>query len=274
MSDKPQLHYSGLDLLSKCGVAFERRYVLGERMPATSHIHVGKGVDQSANRNLSSKIETATLLPVAQVLDVARDAVRASIEKEGLALTPDEQGMTEAAAADGAVDKAVRLARAHAEKLAPKLHPQRVQAEWSLEIPGFPFDIVGTRDLDETDGTVRDLKTSKKSPNKNAAEVSDQLTLYSLAKYTIDKAMPPAVALDTIVDLKTGIKIDTKLSTRDKVDFTVMLNRLENAAVVLDKGAFTPARQSDWWCSLAWCPYAQTCRFFRKPKSVFIEGDE
>jgi PD-(D/E)XK nuclease superfamily len=275
-SRRPQMHISGIDRLFSCGIAFEKRYILNERKPATSYLHVGKGVDEAANLNLQNKIDTKTLLPVAQVVDVARDAVRHSIESDGLALTPDEIGMTEKAAGDAAVDKAVRLTEAHAKILAPRLKPKRVQAKFSLEIPGFPFDVVGTRDLDDEDDATRDLKTSKKSPPKLAAEQSDQLTLYALSRAIIEKvALPVKVALDYVVDLKRETKVAPPLeSTRDRDDFQVILNRFEAAARVLESGAFTPARQTDWWCNLRWCEYAPTCKYFRSPKSMVLEEGE
>lgn len=269
---KPQLHFSGLDLLWKCGIAFEFRHIQKLRMPPSSAVHVGKGVDQAANSNLTSKIETEQLLPTEEVLDIARDTVRFSFQEEGALLMPDEPN--EKTACDFAVDKAVRLTKAHATVLAPTLRPKRVQAKWTVEVPGFPFDLVGTRDLDEIDGTIRDLKTSAKSPNKNAAYTSDQGTMYALSKWVVEKLQPPIrFVLDTIVDLTRETKISQLESVRTKDDFQVMLNRVENAARVLEAGAFVPARQTDWWCSQKYCSYHAICPYFRRPVTV-AAGDE
>jgi hypothetical protein len=272
MSDKPQLHFSGLDLLWKCGIQFQFRHIQRIKMQPSSAIHVGRGVDEASNTNLNSKIDTDQLLPTEQVLDIARDVVTHNFDTEGAMLMPDEPNEKTARAM--AVDKAVRLTKAHATVLAPTLKPKSVQRKWTVEIPGFPYDIVGTRDLDETDGTIRDLKTAGKTPNRNAAEMSDQLSMYALSKFVVDKTPPPIrVVLDTIVDLKKETKIDLKESTRDKSDFGVILRRIENAAEILQKEAFTPARQTDWFCSLKWCSYATICPFFRRPKT-FAGGFE
>jgi len=271
-SARPQLHYSALEMLWKCGEMFYQRYVMNRKVAPTIALHVGRGVDEAANLNLNHKIEKQELLPVEQVLDVARDTVMQEIEQQGITLTAEETD--EKTAKANAVDKAVRLTKAHATLLAPILQPKRVQAKWSLEIPGFPFDVVGTRDLDEVNDTIRDLKTSKRSANKDTADRSDQLTTYALSKYVIEAvSLPVTVCIDTIADLKKETKVQTLKSERDKSDFQVIVNRIENAATVLEKGAFTPARESDWWCSLTYCGYAANCKYFRKPKSVFIEGD-
>jgi hypothetical protein len=268
-STKPQLHYSALETLWKCGVMFEQRYVLNRRVPPSITLHVGKGVDEAANTNLSHKITNDTLLPVEEVLDIARDTVANGVSAEGLTV---EKGETESQVRADGIDKAVRLTKAHATILAPILKPARVQAKWSIEIDGMPFDVVGTRDLDETDGRIRDLKTSKRSANKDAADRSDQLTTYALSKFVIDKtAVPVQVSIDTIADLKRETKVQTLHSERDRDDFQVIIRRIENAATILEKGAFTPARETDWWCSTQYCGYAASCPYFRKPKSIVID---
>ncbi len=266
IAKKPQLHFSALEKLWACGVAFERRYILNDRGVAPSYVHVGKAVDHGANINLQNKIDKDVLLPVDQVVDEARDNAVASMEEEGLQLQPEDKLIGEKASKAKVVDKTVRLARAHAAVLAPRLKPKRVQAKWSLEIPGMPFDLVGTRDLDETDDSMSDLKTSKRSPNKNAAVVSDQLTTYAFSKAIIDKTpLPVKVHLDYIVDLKGGVKVADRLtSTRNKSDFEVLMRRIENAKTILEKGAFAPANQGrDWWCSTTYCEFAPTCPYFR-----------
>jgi hypothetical protein len=275
VAKKKQMHHSALEMLWKCGEMFNQRYVLGRKMAPSIVQQVGKGVDAAVNENLQHKIDEGSLLPVEQVTEVARDTVIHAISEDGdLLLTPDETQIGKKRAVANAVDKAVRLSKAHALDLAPSLKPKHVQRSWTVEIDGFDYDLAGTIDLDETDDAIRDLKTSGKTPTKNAAHLSDQLTMYAMAKYALDGVIAPKVTLDTIVDLKKATKIDIKESKRTKDDFKVLLERIANAAQVIEAGAFTPARQSDWWCSYRFCGYAPTCPYFRKPVSVFIEGDD
>lgn len=266
---KPQVHYSALDLLWRCGIAFEFRYLKRMRLPPTSPLHVGRGVDHAANINLQHKIDTDALLTTEHVLDLARDRTRESFEDSGVTLAPDEP--TEIAARDMAVDKAVRLTKLHATQLAPKLKPKAVQKSFALEIQNFSFDVVGTRDLDDIDGAVHDLKTARKSPSKHAAAQSDQGTLYALSAWVIDKrAAPITFALDTLVDLKRETKLVTQSSTRNEADFAVMAKRIENAERIILSGAFTPARQTDWFCDLRYCEFAKICPYFRRPVTVAV----
>jgi hypothetical protein len=74
--------------------------------------------------------------------------------------------------------------------------------------------------------------------------------------------------------LKTNVKVcDPLVSTRDEKDFQILLNRYDASARVIQSGAFMPANQTDWWCSIACCEYAAAdkCKYFRRPKSMVIE---
>lgn len=270
---KPQLHYSNLSTLSQCGQKFEFRSVKGIRMAPTAYLHVGKAVDASANQNLQRKIDTDTLMEVEEAVTIARDSVNRNIENEGLTVLPGESEQVEKAAA---IDKTVRLARTHAKILAPKLKPKRVQSPWTLEIPGLPFDVVGTRDLDDTDNRIHDLKTSAKSPNRTAAETSMQLSMYALSVHVIEKVPTPiAVAIDAIVDLKRDTKYVALESERDKDDFRALANRLENAAKALESGVFVPTNpERDPLCSIKYCEFHSICPYVRKPRTLNLGGVE
>lgn len=268
MSDRPQLHISGLDKLWACGEQFRLVYIERERLPRSTYMLVGSGVDTAVNRNLEHKMETGSLLDVEEVKQIARDAVDAELVENEVALDPDELEIGKDKALGQAIDKAVRLAALHARETAAKINPIAVQRKWALEIPGFPFDLVGTIDVQEQTA-IRDTKTAGKTPSADIAHNSDQLTMYALAVRTIDGVAPELVALDYLIDNKTPVA-KTFTSTRDVDDFQVLLNRLENAAEIIEKGAFTPAKPTDWVCSATYCGFHRTCRYAKQPKSVFV----
>lgn len=272
MSERPQLHFSGLSTLWQCGIKFSKRYVEKLRRAPTGYLHVGSAVDAAANADMNAKIATDALLPTEEVKEIARDTIVHRIESEGITPDPDQN---EHQARDHSIDKAVRLTNLYATRLAPKLKPKEVQKKWSLEIPGFPFDIVGTRDLDETDGTIRDLKTSKRTPPDGTARKSLQLTTYSLAKWAFDRTIPPKVAIDTLVDLQAGTKLDTQLSLREKADFEPLLARIDNARKIIETGVFTPSSPDrDFLCSPIYCEFWNQCEFVRMPKSFVLESGD
>ena len=262
MSEKPHLSISALNMLSRCGEQYRRRYVEGDKVPPGIAALVGRGVDHSVNGNLNNKIETGELLPAEAVRDSARDAVIRGWEA-GEVLLNDDEAANPAAAKGAAVDKAIRLSGLHASDLAPALEPTVVQRKWTLELEGFPFDLLGYTDVEEGTKSVRDTKTSGRTPAADAADTSNQLTMYALAKRQIDGQAPARVVLDYLVDTKQPKTVSLE-STRADEDFRVMLNRIEVAAAAIEKQVFIPANQDDWICSRRWCGYYDSCPFARR----------
>ncbi len=272
MSEKKHLSISQLNMLSFCGEQYRRRYILGEKRPPGVSLLVGRSVDDSVNANLGNKIITKELLSVEQVLDIARDTLNHEWEREEIFLDEKEKILGEKQARGNAVDKAVRLAELHATKLSPLINPTHVQRKWEIELDGYPVDLIGFIDVQEGSKAIRDTKTSGKSPAKNAADTSDQLTIYAMAAYVLDGQIPEKLTLDYLVDLKTP-KESVIETTRTVDDFKPLLARIENACIVLEKGAFVPARQDNPLCSPKWCGYALTCKYHRKINNSYVEGE-
>jgi len=144
------------------------------------------------------------------------------------------------------------------------------------------YDFVGERDIVERieeDGwsrnsiqifRVRDTKTSKKTPSADIAAHSHQLSAYALASQVIDGKIPDFVALDYLIDLKTGVKAATYQSIRDQEDLDIYLNRIEQTVVSITTGNFAPAPESAWWCDPRYCGYYSTCRYVKNRKLVQI----
>lgn len=241
-------------------------------MPLGTYIPVGRAVDTAVNQNLEHRILTGDLLLIDEIEDIARTAAEFEWKNSDIVLSAEEKKARVEATKAATIAKAIRLAQLHATEIAPKLLPTHVQRKWSLEITGLPFDVVGTIDVQEGAIAIRDTKTSGKSPAANIAEMSDQLSMYFLAIQVIDGVAPQFVALDYLIDNKVPVA-RTYTSTRDASDMQAMIARLENAAEIIQKGAFTPARPTDWVCSQKWCGFFSSCKFAKRPKTVFMEGD-
>lgn len=257
-STKPVIHQSQLSMLSKCGLLYEFVHVKGVRIPPGIAQVRGTGVHGGAQVNLKNKIATGKLMPVEAVQEAAAQAFKAAWEKEGVRLDEEEVliGMDKVKGA--ALDVVTSLAGLHARELAPQLEPVKVEETWRLELKGSPVDLAGTTDVEEK-RRVRDLKTSAKSPNADAAETSEQLTVYALAKRTLDGTTGEVeVMLDTLVNNKTP-KLVTQKSVRIDDDFREVLERVGRATKVIQSGAFMPADPSNWWCSQRWCGMWSQC---------------
>lgn len=278
---KPQLHVSALNMLSFCGEQYRRRYIEREIIPPGIALVTGTGLDRAVTADLTCKIESngENLLPEEQVADVARDAVRNEVKGNGVRLMDDEKELGEKVVVGQAVDRAVRMALLHHRELAPRLVPTHVQREWVLKLRNYPVDLAGTIDIQEQ-ATIRDTKSSKKSPVQSAADESDQLTVYAMASRYIDGKLPDKVALDYVVDyttektLKQVTKIVQLESQRTEADFTPFLRRVQVAVRAMETGVFVPVKQSDPMCSPRWCGYFDTCPYVRRGVSIAMPGGE
>jgi len=271
---------SGLGLLERCGEAYRRRYLEGEKIPPGIAAVVGIAVHEVAARNLEKKVATGELLLDEELMDLAVDVFTDKWSQETLLSSEDKAqgaGKTEGQAKD----KTVLLSRAHHELLAPQLTPKPGRIEWGFRLPTdiSDYDLVGFIDLvEETpDGlVVRDLKTTGKAPAASAADMTEQLTMYNMAVERLDGVKPLGVALDFLVARKPkadGLvrqpELMTRWSKRGPVDEEILFARIDRAVRVIEAGAFTPANQQDsWMCNPRFCGYATTCPFYNGRTSV------
>lgn len=132
---RKQLHQSGEQMLGKCGLQFEFRYLKGLKIPPKSYILRGSAVDAGVDVDLTHKINTGELEPDIKVLtDVARDAIEHHKERDNIEPDKDEEGMSKADIIGLAKDTAVRLVTAHHTVVAPEIHPKQVHRNFSLNM--------------------------------------------------------------------------------------------------------------------------------------------
>jgi len=129
--------------------------------------------------------------------------------------------------------------------------------------------------------SIRDTKTSGKSPNKSlmdgsdrpgVADDSDQLTAYACASAVIDGRLPTEMTLDYLIytPKKHDLKYVPTKTSRTMSDVQVFLNRFANAVQAYRTGMFVPAK-ADWWgCSEKCCGYWDMCPYSKKPKLIQI----
>lgn len=252
---KLQLHASGMEALSKCGIAYERRYILGEKSEPSASMLVGTAVDRSVRLNMTAKKETGVLLFVDDVKDAARDAL-VNEWQSGVRLSEEDKEDGTSSQAH-AIDMSVNLAGLHHGKLAPAINPTHVARQWVLEVKGHDIQIAGEIDIQEGIEAIRDTKTSRKSPVKTLADESLQLSTYALAVRQLEGVLPKKVVLDYLV--QTPARGDLKLvqleSRRDDEHLEPVLARIGQMEQVLRSGLFTPAPISSWWCAKKYCAY-------------------
>lgn len=270
MSAARQLHWSHISMYTRCAEQYRRRYIMGEILPPGTGAVSGTGMHRAVELNLTRKIETGELAPEEEVTEAARDSVVKSFDaSDGVFLSDDEKDEGAEAVKAKAIDEAVMCASLHHKKLAPLAVPRQVERKWVLDIPNFPFGLAGTIDCDDGDA-IWDWKTAKTSPVACEADLSGQITMYSLAKLTLDGDIPLA-RLGYVVKTKTP-KAVVQETRRKREDFAPLLRSLERIADAIDKNVFPFASMTSprpWCCSPKWCGYYKDCEGVSQRVSVF-----
>ena len=238
---------------------FYFRWVEGLILPPASAMLAGTGVHASAAKDLTAKRDTGKLLPLDEIKEAAAASVNLEWEK-GVALDDEEQLLGEKRARGATVDTAVSLAELHHGELAPTLLPKHIERPFTVELMGFPCDISGTLDLQESTGTLRDLKTRSASPPAGLADGSIDLSFYGLAARALDGVAPNKLALDVLVKNKRP-KLVTLTTTRSEGAYRAMLLRIEAVCKAIESGAFPPCSPDSWCCSKRWCGYFDRCPY-------------
>jgi hypothetical protein len=298
LTDLNEWSNSRLSTVQRCGEQYLRRYINGEDRPATLRMHAGSTVHSVAAEihklQLREK-ERAGYEGQAAPEDLLRDAIPgyqriaelieaawARQMAQGVTFIGDEVNQQSVAIAK-AFDAAAAGAGFYAFTVAPRTDPLHVERKVTVRPQGSRIVITGIMDLvavdhDLQDGVrvgvqpnpppriVRDIKFSQKAPNRNAADESQQLSMYAML-HAVDPeggGLPRRLVLDHIVrtPVRGDLRYVPQYTTRDARDVEALINRINVAVDAVDKGVFVPANESGaWWCSRNWCPYFSDCRF-------------
>jgi len=257
---------SSLTLLERCGEKFRRRYIEKERVPPSPRMLRGTVIHRVAKMAMLRKLEEQEI-PSGEE---ARDVAATEFEQEwagGVSLDHGTDANVEKA---GSKDFAVDLSAFYVGAVAPTVEPIAVERRIEVAPKDSDLKITGVIDLvaklPSGGEAIRDTKTSEKSPNRDAAENSQQLTMYAMVRQADVGKLPEALALDHLV--RTPARREQKHivqeTTRDAGDVAALVNRLNTAVEAVKRGVFMPTAPDSWWCSRNWCEYWSSCVYVRR----------
>lgn len=259
---------SSLSTLEDCGEKFRRRYIEREYRAPYARMLRGGAVHSAISFSLLRKMEQHELPSVEEVRDVTATAFTKRWE-EGVALMPDEREKGEHAVRDYTKDLSIDLAVLHRTAVAPSINPVGVERRITVKPRDMDITIEGT--IDQIDGRpegemIRDPKSAEKSPAKDMAEDSQQLTMYGLLRLAETGIAPTAYRLDYLVrtPAKRELKHIVLDTTRDATDMNALVQRLNVGVDAVKKGVFMPANPTWWGCSQSWCEFFESCVYTRR----------
>jgi hypothetical protein len=238
---REQLHVSGMNMMSDCGLRFYFRYVLGIRRPPAAYMHIGTAVDESIARDLENKIQHGVLLPRNDTLGIAEATFDARQEKEPIELEPEEkkEGKSLQIVLGEAKDKTVALAGLHYDEAAPKIQPSHVQRKFSINMDSWMRKRAKQmhQDADEEDDPYRaKLLHSEASALNASARIGVDLA----GEQDVVETMHAVDLSNNVTQHSSTLHIrDTKTSGKSPVstvaDDSDQLTIYSLASLVLDK---------------------------------------
>lgn len=169
--------HTKFNMLRRCPLAFEKRYIEGKRTPPTYFMHMGSSVDAGINKNYLSKFKKKVAAKLGDIKDAVDTYWKAN--HSGVQWNGKNKGKLK--------DVAYKAVEAHAKTLAPSVMPLvEPQHNFTIQVPGLKrklqviIDVVGT-----LRGTFKvwlaDNKTVSRAWNQLRADVEPQLSTYGLA---------------------------------------------------------------------------------------------
>lgn len=268
MTDKPQLHVSMLEQMSKCGVMFQRRFGARfgcwhteEIIPPSVALVTGIAVHKAVQCDLTCKKDNGHLLHENESAVFAEDEYDRAWS-QGVKVDDTETSLIKQK--DAGKDQARALSLIHHKQIAPSIVPLAVEEPFVILMKGFPFDLSGKIDVREA-LTIRDTKTSRAKYAVDAARTL-QMAMYSMAHKVLHGRLPREVALDILIKTKVP-KAQTVYAVPDDSWTAPLMRRIERATEIIEsvkegKGGFAPCDSSHWQCSKKYCGYAATCKFW------------
>jgi len=272
---KKYISATQLNTFETCGIRYWFRYMNDWKAPPGIAQLKGASVHGGAKTNFYQKKDTHEDLPRKDIIEISVTEFDRLFQKEKEILpTPEEAEMGIEKAIGQAKDSVVVLSGLFADDVAPKYQPVYVEESLRIVVPKSEYDLLAIMDIADDQDVVMDLKTGTKSKPQKEADDSEQLSMYALVFRTLTKRLPREVRLETLVHKKEP-EVQRLVSTRDREDLEVLVRRINQMVVAIEKKMFTPANPTAWTCSERWCGYAIECPFYKhgdqKKKKDWLE---
>lgn len=254
----PHLSPSSIKTLKDCEVKYCFRYVEGLKVPPSSALAVGRGYDNATTTDYEHKIKTGENLSVEDTVDCFTTSFDQEIDDTELALGESKDELR---------DMGVKLVKEFSKSLAGSVDPMEVQKRYRIKFPGdLGWDLVVVLDVVEKNNTIRDNKTTKRTPGKVDMDYWFQMLCYAVAEKMTkpeEETAGRVLKLDYAVKLKTPKIITLDVREPDDNDFRFFQNYTAAAfdrMIKLKKGVDKPImNRSSMLCSRKYCGYWAMC---------------
>ncbi|MDA1337455.1 MAG: PD-(D/E)XK nuclease family protein [bacterium] len=153
------------------------------------------------------------------------------------------------------LDRGMRGIDAYFKRLNSLIIPDLVEEPFEFQASKNVL-VKGRLDLTHINGTIHELKTTRKSPNMQDIRSDPQLAIYQLGYHSIKGKYPVALSKDYIVLGKSDAKITRFKVARPFADKNTVLRNINAIVKATESGIFYCMHPAEsWFCSKGWCGY-------------------
>lgn len=265
-----RMSHSKASTAELCGQLFVFRYLEDHQLPFGAGGIRGKALAKSAEVGFKYQLaHEGARAEIDLVKDVAVETLSEEIHTLGVRHTSDYAEVPPERLKGLLVDEVAALAGLYHTHVAAKIVPVKVEHKVELSPSDrWPFTWVGIIDVLSDQKRIHDAKTMRKSPPKNKANESDQLTGYEILYQALYSEPSCGQVLDFVwrTPARGDLKFVSQETTRDAIDLRVFVDRMANLHRALEAEIYLPAKTTDWICSPRWCDFTELCPYFRGQK--------
>ena len=153
------------------------------------------------------------------------------------------------------VNRGMRGIEVYFKKLNPLIIPDLVEEAFEFQA-SKDIQVIGRLDLTHVNGTIHELKTTRKNPNMQDIRSDPQLAIYQLGYHSIKGKYPVALSKDYIVLSKNDSKITRFRVARPFADKNTVLRNINAIMKATENNIFYCMHPAEsWFCSKEWCGY-------------------
>lgn len=259
---KPYISPSQINLYTKCGEAWRRRYIKKEIVPPGVAMVKGTSVHKGAELNFKQKIETRQDLKLKEVVDYSVASFETTIMTDGLLLNQEETLIGRSKVVGSAKDETAKLSKLYIEESAPLYQPKHVEVTARIPLPSSSHDLLSIADVITEHDEVIEYKTGKRW-SQEKADNEPQLTFQAVTFRALTGRDPKRIRVENLVNNIKPVRnpVDT---TRNADDYQALINRINAVLDGINKNVFAPANPGGWWCAKNWCGYWSTCPYVKR----------
>lgn len=241
----------------KCPAQYGFRYVSKLKETISSGLIMGRAFHKGMQTASFKKAMEGEILSTDDVLDVYSDSFDYEKENDDVEWGDDDPAQVK--------DDGAKLVTKYYEEIGHAIVPMvddegipYAERKHTFEIvPGLK--VFGVIDMIESDGSIRDYKTSSKSPSKNIIDEKIQLPVYAMMYRDLFGQDEKTVGFDYAVNLKKEKKV-MRVETEGPIDD----NRIERTiqtfvgvAKSISAGIFYPNEESN---ACGYCSFKKICK--------------